>query len=155
MWSFCKKISNNARLNLIAVSRTVLKLVGNNFLVEVKLAGGRNKVLVSLNNFEKANSLCTIYTDLEAYNFEAAISSFKIMRFGIIKNIPQVVSEETIFNEFSSPIKIISLARYEKMEKISLSSRNSSWLNSKTRIFLVHSLSCMLSSRCFRISLVS
>jgi len=101
-------------------------LVGNNFLVEVKLAGGRNKVLISLNNFEKANSLCTIYTDLEAYNFEAAISSFKIMRFGIIKNIPQVVSEETIFNEFSSPIKIISLARYEKMEKISLSSRNSS-----------------------------
>jgi len=55
---------------------------------------------------------------MDAHNFKAAIPSFKVMRSDVIKNMPQDISEETILNEFSSAVKIVSVRRlFRKVRK--------------------------------------
>ncbi|KYQ54048.1 hypothetical protein ALC60_07044 [Trachymyrmex zeteki] len=93
------------------VSRIITKYVGNS-IVEVKSVG-RNKVSIALNNFEKANSILKLDT-LKANNMSASIPAFRVIRTGIIKNVPLDISEETILKEFNSHAKIISARRLQR-----------------------------------------
>ncbi|KYQ56040.1 hypothetical protein ALC60_05023 [Trachymyrmex zeteki] len=96
-----------SRINPVAVSRVVSKLVGDNNVVEIKSAG-HNKVSVSFKNYEKANSLIDLEA-LKAHNLKASIPAFRILRSGVIKNVSLDISEDTIQNDFSSTAKIISV----------------------------------------------
>ncbi|XP_018309251.1 uncharacterized protein [Mycetomoellerius zeteki] len=90
---------------------TISKHVGNN-IVEVKSAG-RNEITVSLNNYEKANSILNL-ADLKAHNLKASIPAFRVMRTGVIKNVPLEVTDEMILNEFNSTAKIVSVRRLHR-----------------------------------------
>lgn len=107
--------NDSSRINPVMVSRVISKLVGNNNILEVKSAG-RNKVSVSFNNFERANSLSNMEA-LKVHNLKAIIPAFRVMRTGVIKNVPLDISEETIQNEFSSTAKIVSVRRLCRKER--------------------------------------
>ncbi|KYN05833.1 hypothetical protein ALC62_03234 [Cyphomyrmex costatus] len=104
----------DSRINPIMVSRVISNYVGNS-ITEVKSAG-RNKVLVLLNKYDKANTI--VQPDfLKKHNLKANIPAFRVMRTGVVKNVPVDISEETIVKEFTSQAKILSVRRLQRKVK--------------------------------------
>ncbi|KYM98340.1 hypothetical protein ALC62_10950 [Cyphomyrmex costatus] len=98
----------NSRLDPIAVSRTILCFAKNK-IIEIK-SSGRNKVAVHFNDFATVNTVLS-HPSLKEAGLHAFISSFNILRTGIIRNIPLDISENEIINHFFSQFKIISVRR--------------------------------------------
>jgi len=77
---------------------------------------GLGKVLVQLNSYESANRLVNNHS-LTASNLKAFIPSYRILRTGIVRDIPQDVPIETLKECISSPIKILEIHRLNRRLK--------------------------------------
>ncbi|EGI62298.1 hypothetical protein G5I_09381 [Acromyrmex echinatior] len=92
------------RINALNVSR-VLHKAFNHEILEVKS-----------HQAESANAITT-HPILKENNFTAFIPTFRVMRTGLIKNVPANISDEEILNNFKSPYKIISVKRLNRRIK--------------------------------------
>jgi len=85
-------------------------------ILEIKKAG-RKKVLVQTNTYEAANRLVS-NNSLTSHNLRAFIPSYKVLRTGIIRDVPQDLTIELFRESISSPIKILELHRLNRRMKI-------------------------------------
>jgi len=85
-------------------------------ILEIKKVG-RSKVLVQTNTYEPANRLVS-NNSLTSHNLRAFILTYKILRAGIIRDVPQDLSIELLKESISSSIKILKLHRLNRRMKI-------------------------------------
>jgi len=97
------------------ISRVVSQIFPREILEIRKI--GRSKVLVQTNTYEAANRLAT-NSSLASYNLRAFIPSYKVLRTGIMRDVPQDLSIEFIKESISSPIKILELHRLNRRTKL-------------------------------------
>jgi len=96
------------------ISRTLSQIYPREILEIRKL--GLGKVLVQLNSYESANRLVNNHS-LTASDLKAFIPPYRVLRTGIVRDIPQDVSLETLKECTSSPIKILELHRLNRRLK--------------------------------------
>ncbi|KYN12411.1 hypothetical protein ALC57_15416 [Trachymyrmex cornetzi] len=83
--------------------------IANDKITEVKFLG-RNKVAVHFNDRATANKVLS-HPLLKESGLSASIPAFRILRTGVVKNVPLDISENDILNHFTSPYKIVSAKR--------------------------------------------
>lgn len=93
------------RINSLNVSRVIHKVFKHEIL-EVK-SHGRLVVAASFTKVDAANAIIN-HSVLKENNLTASIPAFRIMRTGLIKNVPDDISDDEIIESFESPCKIIS-----------------------------------------------
>jgi len=96
------------------ISRILSQIYPREILEIRKL--GLGKVLVQLNSYESANRLVNNHS-LTASNLRAFIPSYRVLRTGVVRDIPQDVSIETLKECISSPIKILEIHRLNRRLK--------------------------------------
>ncbi|KYN17765.1 hypothetical protein ALC57_09954 [Trachymyrmex cornetzi] len=98
----------DSRLDPVSVAR-VMTRIANDKITEVK-SSGRNKVAVHFNDRATANKVLS-HPLLKESGLSASIPAFRILRTGVVKNVPLDISENDILNHFTSPYKIVSAKR--------------------------------------------
>jgi len=96
------------------ISRVLSQIFPRDIL-EIKKVG-RNKVQVQTNTYEAANRLVS-NGSLSAHNLSAFIPSYKVLRTGIVRDVPQDISVELLRESISSPIKVLELHRLNRRTK--------------------------------------
>jgi len=96
------------------ISRILSQILPRDILEIRKL--GLGKVIVQLNSYETANRLVN-NKSLTASNLKAFIPSYRVLRTGVVRDIPQDVSLETLKESISSPIKILEIHRLNRRLK--------------------------------------
>jgi len=96
------------------ISKTVSKILPGG-ISEIRKTG-RSKVLVQTCTYEVANRLVENIS-LSSYNLKAFIPSYRVLRCGIIRDVPQDVPIDTLKESISSPIKILDLHRLNRRVK--------------------------------------
>jgi len=103
-----QSIQESAFSHPLHISRTLSNILPRGIL-EIRKSG-RGKVLVQTNTYEVTNRLVD-NKSLSAHNLKAFIPSYRILRCGIVRDIPQDFSADIIKEFISSPIKILDLHR--------------------------------------------
>ncbi|KYQ55984.1 hypothetical protein ALC60_05098 [Trachymyrmex zeteki] len=83
--------------------------IAKNKITEIK-SSGRNKVAVYFNDFVIANQVLS-HPLIKESGLSASIPPFRVIRTGVIKNVPLDISEDDIIYHFASPNKIVSVRR--------------------------------------------
>jgi len=96
------------------ISRILSQALPREILEIRKLGPGR--VLVYLNSYESANRLAN-NNSLTTSNLKAFIPSYRVLRSGIVRDIPQDVSLEMLKESISSPIRILEIHRLNRRFK--------------------------------------
>jgi len=96
------------------ISRTLSQIFPRE-ITEVKKVG-KGKVHVFLKSFEAANKMI-LNTTLVDHNLKAFIPLHRILRTGIIRDIPQDFTLEALKEEISSPIEILEIYRLNRRVK--------------------------------------
>jgi len=106
---------DSGSLHPLHISRIISQTFPRDIL-EIRKAG-RSKVLVQTSTYEAANRLVS-NNSLSSHNLQAFIPSYKVLRAGIIRDVPQDVSVELIRESISSPIKILEIHRLNRRIKV-------------------------------------
>jgi len=97
------------------ISKTISQILPRDIL-EIKKVG-RGKVQVFLKSFDAANKLAS-NSSLASHNLKAFVPSYRILRAGIIRDIPQDFSPDILKEVISSPLKIIEIHRLNRRIKV-------------------------------------
>jgi len=97
------------------ISRVISQIFPRDILEIKKI--GRNKVLVQTNSYEAANQLVS-NNSLSSHNLKTFIPTYKVLRAGIVRDVPQDLSVELLRESISSPIKILEIHRLNRRIKI-------------------------------------
>jgi len=85
-------------------------------VVEIRKTG-RSKITIEMRNYDAANKLVTS-EQLVAHKLRAFISIFRVLRAGVIRNVPQDFSLEAVKELTSSLIKILEFHRLNRRVKL-------------------------------------
>jgi len=97
------------------ISRIVSQIFPREILETKKI--GRNKILVQTNTYEAANRLAS-NSSLASHNLSAFIPSYKVLRAGIVRDVPQDFPVDHLNESISSPIKILEIHRLNRRLKV-------------------------------------
>jgi len=99
----------------LLISRT-LSHIAYADIKEIKRIG-RGKILAEMNSVNAANNL-VLNPNLEKNNLRAFIPSYRTVRTGIVKDIPQHFEESDLMQFFDSPFKVVEVKRLNRRLKI-------------------------------------
>jgi len=78
---------------------------------------GRGKILAEMNSYNAANNL-VLNPKLDKDNLRAFVPSYRIVKTGIVKDIPQHFEESDLLQFFDSPFKVVEVKRLNRRLKI-------------------------------------
>jgi len=104
----------SAHSHPLHISRTISTILPRGIL-EIRKSG-RGKVLVQTSTYEVANRLVD-NKSLPSLNLKAFIPSYRVLRCGIVRDVPQDVPIDILKESISSPIKILDLHRLNRRVK--------------------------------------
>jgi len=107
--------SNASSAHPLLISRVLSQIAYSN-IKEIKKID-RGKVLAEMKSIKAANELVQD-PKLEKENLIAFISTYRTIRTGIVKDIPQHVDESEFLQFFESPFKVVEVKRLNKRMKI-------------------------------------
>lgn len=107
---------NTSNLHPLAICKTLSTIVYKD-LIEVKKIG-RGLISAELKNFDAANRLLG-ESSLVTHNLTAYIPTYRTMRTGTVKDVPQSIDIDTLFEYLESPIKVIEIHRLNRRTKTS------------------------------------
>jgi len=99
----------------LLISRTLSKIAYSE-IKEIKKIG-RGKILVEMTSAKTANNLVQ-NSNLMKENLIAFIPTYRTIRTGIVKDIPQHFDESNLLEFFDSPFKVIEVKRLNRRTKI-------------------------------------
>jgi len=99
----------------LLISRTLSQIAYAD-IKEIKRIG-RGKILAEMNSFTMANNL-VLNPKLEKENLRAFIPSYRTVRTGIVKDVPQHFEESDLLQFFDSPFKVVEVKRLNRRLKI-------------------------------------
>jgi len=99
----------------LLISRSLSRIAYSD-IKEIKKIG-RGKVLAEMNSAKSANNL-VLNSDLNKENLRAFIPSYRIVRTGIVKDIPLHLDETDLLQFFDSPFKVVEVRRLNRRQKI-------------------------------------
>jgi len=73
---------------------------------------GQNRVIAEMCSYKAANKLENEF--LLSHNLEAFIPLHRILRTGIVRDIPQNFSIDTLKESISSPLKVLEICRLNR-----------------------------------------
>jgi len=85
-------------------------------ILEIRKSG-RNKVMVHTTTYEIANRLVDDKS-LSSYNLKAFIPAYRVLRCGIVRDVPQDITADVLKESISSPIKILEIHRLNRRVKV-------------------------------------
>jgi len=103
---------NSGSSHPLHISRILSQIFPRDIL-EIKKVG-RNKMQVQTNTYKVANRLVS-NGSLSSHNLSAVIPSYKVLRTGIVKDVPQDISIELLRETIFSPIKVLELHRLNEI----------------------------------------
>jgi len=99
----------------LLISRTLSKIAYSE-IKEIKKIG-RGKVLAEMTSAKAANNL-VLNSSLTKDNLIAFIPSYRTIRTGVVRDIPQYFDESNLLEFFDSPFKVIEVKRLNRRTKI-------------------------------------
>jgi len=99
----------------LLISRTLSQIAYAD-IKEIKRIG-RGKILAEMNSYTAANNL-VLNPKLDKDNLRAFIPTYRIVRTGIVKDIPQHFEESDLLQFFDSPFKVVEVKRLNRRTKI-------------------------------------
>ncbi|KYM95817.1 hypothetical protein ALC62_13526 [Cyphomyrmex costatus] len=95
-----------APLHPTVVGSILVSIIGNDILETKK--NGKGKISVELRSYTAANNLVT-NNSLAKHNLKAFIPLHRVLRTGIIKDVPQEIDVEKIQESLCSPCKVVEV----------------------------------------------
>jgi len=107
--------SDSTNLHPLHISRTLSQIFPRGIL-EIK-KNGRNKILAQMSTYEVANRLIEDKF-LASRNLKASVPLHRILRTGIIRDVPQDFTIDVLKDSVVSPIRILDIHRLNRRTKI-------------------------------------
>jgi len=99
----------------LLISRTLLQLSYAD-IKEIKRIG-KGKILAEINSIKAANNL-VLNPKLEKENLHAFMPTYRTIRTGVVKDIPQHFEEADLLQYFDFPFKVVEVKRLNRRLKI-------------------------------------
>jgi len=107
--------SDSINLHPLHISR-ILSQIHPRGVLEIKKTG-RNRILAQMSTYEAANRLLDDKS-LAARNLKAFVPTHRILRTGVIRDVPQDFTIEMLKESIASPVKVIDIHRLNRRTKI-------------------------------------